>query len=112
MLGPLIEGLGYLVVIGAVLLGAADVTFVVLYFVLTSAIGVFLSWFGVFSEVWSFRRYDSLGEIVRLLGAGILENVGYRQVKVIFTGYALFESVRGNGDWGVISRANFDTDNE
>lgn len=112
MLGPLIEGLGYVVVFGAVFLGAADIWFVVLYFVLTSSIGVFLSWFGVFSEVWSFRRYDRPADIVRLLGAGVLENVGYRQAKIVFSWVALVEYVRGDDEWGVITRAGFGSENE
>lgn len=44
ILGPLVEGLGYVIVPLAFLLGTADVEFVLVHFALTVGVGVFLSW--------------------------------------------------------------------
>jgi cellulose synthase/poly-beta-1,6-N-acetylglucosamine synthase-like glycosyltransferase len=108
ILGPLVEGLGYVIVPLAFLLGAADVEFVLVYFAITVGVGVFLSWFGVFSEVWSFRRYDRPREIVRLLGDGVLENFGFRQWKTFIAWRGLFEYLRGDTSWGEMRRSGFD----
>jgi hypothetical protein len=108
ILGPLVEGFGYVIVPTAFLLGVADVEFVLVYFALTVGIGVCLSWFGVFSEVWSFRRYDRPRDIVRLLGAGVLENFGFRQWKTFVAWRGLFEYLRGDTSWGEMHRTGFD----
>ena len=108
VLGPLVEGAGYVIVPFAFLIGAADLNFVIFYFALTIGFGVFLSWFGVFSEVWSFRRYDQPKQIARLLGDGVIENFGYRQWKTLIAWWGLLEYLRGNTSWGKMERIGFD----
>lgn len=110
VLGPLIEGIGYVLVPLAFLIGAADASFVLLYFGLTVGFGVFLSWFGIFSEVWSFRRYDRPKQVLRLLGYGILENFGFRQWKTLIAWRGLYEYLRGDTSWGEMQRSGFDSD--
>lgn len=111
-LGPLIEGLGYVIIPIAVYFGVLNIEFFVLYFVVTTAFGVFLSWFGVYSEVTSFRRYDDPREILSLLGDGVLENFGYRQWKMYLAWRGLFEYLRGDTSWGTMDRAGFDDETE
>ena len=106
-LGPLVEGLGYLVLGLAVTLGIVDFPLLVLFIAVTSGVGVFLSWFGALSEVYSFRRYEDPGDVVMLLGHGVLENVGYRQWKALLAWRALFEYLRGDRSWGEMTRQNF-----
>jgi len=108
VLGPLVEGLGYVIVPVAFLIGAADINFVIFYFALTIGFGIFLSWFGVFSEVWSFRRYNKPTQIARLLGDGVIENFGYRQWKTLVAWRALYEYVRGDTSWGQMERIGFE----
>ncbi|MDY6819817.1 MAG: glycosyltransferase [Halobacteriales archaeon] len=107
MLGPLIEGLGYLIIPLAVFFGAINWPFFALFFVVTTGFGVFLSWFGLFSEVTSFRRYEQPREILRLMWDGVLENFGYRQWKTIVAWRGLFEYFRGVQSWGVMERSGF-----
>jgi cellulose synthase/poly-beta-1,6-N-acetylglucosamine synthase-like glycosyltransferase len=111
-LGPLIEGLGYVIIPIAVYFGVLNIEFFILYFVVTTAFGVFLSWFGVYSEVTSFRQYDDPREILSLLGDGVLENFGYRQWKTYLAWSGLFEYLRGDTSWGVMDRTGFDSDTE
>ena len=111
-IGPLVEGIGYLVLPLAWYFGFLDVEFVLVFFLLTTGFGVFLSWFGVFSEVWSFNRYDSPGQIFRLLWYGILENLGYRQWKTLVAWQGLLEYLKGVDTWGAMERAGFGTDEE
>lgn len=108
-LGPLIEGFGYLLIPLAWYLGALNIEFFVVFVLLTTGFGIFLSWFGVFSEVWSFNRYERPRDIVRLLWYGVLENFGYRQWKTYVAWRGLFEYLRGEQSWGVMERSGFGT---
>nr|WP_267162624.1 glycosyltransferase family 2 protein [Halovenus salina] len=107
MFGPLIEGLGYIILPISIYLGILNVEFFLVFFLLTTGFGIFLSWFGVFSEVWSFNRYDSPWQILRLLWYGVLENFGYRQWKTVVAWHGLFEYLRGVESWGAMERTGF-----
>jgi len=107
MFGPLIEGLGYIILPLAWYFGVLNIEFFVVFFLLTTGFGIFLSWFGVFSEVWSFNRYDDPRQILRLLWYGILENFGYRQWKTLVAWQGLVEYFRGVDSWGVMERGGF-----
>ena len=109
-LGPLIEGFGYVLLPLAWYFGLLSIEFFLTFLFLTVGIGVFLSWFGVFSEVWSFNRYDRPRDVVRLLWYGILENFGYRQWKTIVAWHGLVEYLRGEKSWGAMERRGFGAD--
>ncbi|WP_281195924.1 glycosyltransferase family 2 protein, partial [Halorubrum sp. F4] len=106
-LGPLIEGFGYVLLPLAWYFGILNVEFFLVFLLLTVGVGVFLSWFGVFSEVWSFNRYEDPKDVVRLLWYGVLENFGYRQWKTIVAWHGLIEYLRGEKSWGVMERRGF-----
>ena len=106
-MGRLMEGMGYVLLPIALLAGAISVKFLLVYFFLTVSIGTFLSWFGIFSEVWGFRRYEDPRQIVRLLGAGVLENLGYRQWRTLVAWRGLWEYFRGVNSWGTMARSSF-----
>lgn len=112
VLGPLIEGLGYVVLPLAWYFGVLNVEFVLVFFLLTTGFGIFLSWFGVFSEVWSFNRYDSPWQVLRLLWYGVLENFGYRQWKTLVAWRGLLEYLRGVDTWGAMERTGFSTEDD
>jgi hypothetical protein len=111
-IGPLVEGLGYVLLPVAWYLGALDVEFFVVFLLLTSGFGIFLSWFGILSEAWSFNRYEDPRQILRLLWYGILENVGYRQWKTVVAWQGLFQYLRGEGSWGAMERTGFGTSDD
>jgi len=112
MFGPLIEGLGYILLPFAVYFGIVNVEFFLAFVLLTTGFGVFLSWFGIFSEVWSFNRYNSPWQIVRLLWYGVLENFGYRQWKTSVAWKGLLEYLKGVNTWGAMERSGFDMHDE
>ena len=111
MFGPLIEGLGYIILPLAWYFGVLSIEFFIVFFLLTTGFGIFLSWFGVFSEVWSFNRYEDPRQIARLLWYGVLENFGYRQWKTIVAWQGLLEYFRGVDSWGVMERGGFSVEN-
>jgi len=112
MFGPLIEGLGYIILPLAWYFGVLNIEFFIVFLLLTTGFGIFLSWFGVFSEVWSFNRYDDPRQILRLLWYGILENFGYRQWKTLVAWQGLLEYFRGVDSWGVMERGGFSSAND
>jgi cellulose synthase/poly-beta-1,6-N-acetylglucosamine synthase-like glycosyltransferase len=112
MFGRLIEGLGYLVLPVAVYLGVLNIEVFLAFLLLTTGFGVFLSWFGIFSEVWSFNRYDSPRQILRLLWYGVLENFGYRQWRTVVAWRGLFQYLRGVDTWGAMERTGFETEED
>jgi len=91
-------------------LGILNIEFFLMFLLLTVGVGIFLSWFGVFSEVWSYNRYESPWDVVRLLWYGVLENFGYRQWKTIVAWHGLIEYLRGEKSWGVMERRGFGSD--
>ena len=106
-IGPLIEGFGYVLLPIAWYFDLLAVEFFLTFLLLTVGVGIFLSWFGVFSEVWSFNRYERPIDVARLLWYGIIENVGYRQWKTIVAWHGLVEYIRGEDSWGVMERSGF-----
>ncbi|GAA0519534.1 glycosyltransferase family 2 protein [Halorubrum aquaticum] len=106
-LGPLIEGFGYVLLPLAWYFGILNVEFFLVFLLLTVGVGVFLSWFGVFSEVWSFNRYEDPKDVLRLLWYGVLENFGYRQWKTAVAWHGLVEFLRGEKSWGAMERRGF-----
>jgi cellulose synthase/poly-beta-1,6-N-acetylglucosamine synthase-like glycosyltransferase len=106
-LGPLVEGVGYVLVPLSIALGIVEPTLFVLFLTVTSGVGILFSWFGILSEVYSFRRYDNPADVLVLMGHGVLENVGYRQWKALIAWRALFEYCRGDRSWGEMDRQRF-----
>jgi cellulose synthase/poly-beta-1,6-N-acetylglucosamine synthase-like glycosyltransferase len=109
-IGRLLEGLGYVLLPLAWYFGLLSLDFFIIFFLLTTGFGIFLSWFSVFSEVSSFNRYDSPWQILRLLFYGVLENFGYRQWKALIAWRGLFEYLTGVETWGVMERTGFSTE--
>ncbi|KPN29431.1 N-glycosyltransferase [Halolamina pelagica] len=107
-IGPLVEGIGYVLLPIAVLLGIFEPASFLLFFTVTSGFGIFLSWYATYGEVWTFRRYRKVSQVVQLMVLGVLENVGYRQLRTFIKITGLPQFVRGNTEWGEMVREGFD----
>ncbi|MFC5973383.1 glycosyltransferase family 2 protein [Halomarina salina] len=83
VLGPLIRGVGYLIIVVGVVIGLINPWFAVTYFGLIVCVGLILSWLGVYREVWGHQRYETPDKVLSLFGSGIVENVGFRQWKTL-----------------------------
>lgn len=111
-LGPLVEAGGYAVLPLAIVLGVLRPEFFPLFLVLTVGFGVLFSWSGILAAVVTFRRSTGVKPTLRLMGYGVLENVGYRQWKALVAWHALYEYVAGITDWGTMERSGFRSDPE
>ncbi len=106
-MGPFVETLGYISVPLAWALGLLNTEFLVLFFVLAVAFGVFLSVAAILLEEISYRRYPTWDDLWKLLICGILENFGFRQLLALFKIQAFWEYLRGLRRWGMLERAGF-----
>ena len=73
------------------------------------AFGIALSFAAVGLEELSFRRYPRLGDLARLLGVAVTENVGYRQLSTYWRIRGMVSKLRGAKAWGAMERKGFQT---
>lgn len=105
--GPLIEIGGYATFVTAILLGQASMLFVVAFFAVAFVFGMVLSVAAVGLEELGFRRYPRLGDLVRLFGLAVLENLGYRQLTSWWRFRGLVSALRRKTGWGDMARRGF-----
>ena len=109
LLGPVVELVGLFAVLTAVILGALD-RWMLLYFLLLAYLaGTVVSVAAVLLEELTYRRYERLRELFRLLGFAFLDFFPYRQFLVLCRVAGLVEYVLGRGrlHWGAQRRLGF-----
>ncbi len=109
LVGPLIESLGYIVVLISALFGLVDFQMLVLFFLVAIVYGMLFSVGAVLLEEISFHRYPRAGDLLRLMGYAVWENFGYRQLTLIWRMKGLIDHFRGVKTWGVTRKAGFAT---
>jgi cellulose synthase/poly-beta-1,6-N-acetylglucosamine synthase-like glycosyltransferase len=105
--GAFIEMLGYVTVVVSLALGIVNVSFAVVFFAVAVLSGVLLSLSAVLLEDLAFRRFERLGELLRLVAYCVAENFGYRQLMTSYRVRGFFSYLRGNKAWGEIRRVGF-----
>ncbi len=104
-LGPLIEVLGFLVLLVAAALGYLSFEAFAVLVGLSIALGVLLSTSAFLFEQMSFHVYPRLGQTARLFAFAVLENLGYRQLNSVWRVWATFEHLLGRkAKWGEMKR--------
>ncbi|HKW11212.1 MAG TPA: glycosyltransferase [Gemmatimonadaceae bacterium] len=83
-LAPAIELLGYLGVGVAFAFGAVDLNFAWLFLSAVVSYGILLSTWAILLEQVSVHRYARPVDVLRLLLAGVIEGLGYRQLSLFF----------------------------
>ena len=106
LVSPLVEFAGYAFMLAGLALGIVAPAVVLLFFAVALAFGLLLSVTTLLLEELSFHVYRGPGRLLALLGAALLENVGYRQ---LVTGYRLVGTwrwLRGSeSSWSATPRA-------
>jgi cellulose synthase/poly-beta-1,6-N-acetylglucosamine synthase-like glycosyltransferase len=103
-LGPVVEFLGYVAFVVAIVLGWAAPWFVLAFLLLAVFSGVALSLAAVGLEELSFRRYHRRSDFARLMLCAILENFGYRQVLTFARFRGVLMAAMGKMSWGKMER--------
>jgi cellulose synthase/poly-beta-1,6-N-acetylglucosamine synthase-like glycosyltransferase len=104
MLSPVIELSGYVLLPLLLLLGYLDVSYVAAFMVLSILYSILVSILAVLLEDITFRRYPRARDMAVLVGAAVLEHLGYRQLTVWWRVRAFWEYWRGDLSWGAMER--------
>ena len=107
LFAPLVEAIGLIgLAIGAVV-GAIDLPFTLLFFLLAYGYGLILSLLTVVLEEITFLRYRRFTDRLLLLVWILFENFGYRQLTVLWRLRGMLNWVRRNKKWGAMERRGF-----
>jgi len=82
-LGPAVEFLGYALFVVLFFLGWINKEFVLLFFFLAIVWGMWLNLGSIILDNMIYRRYDRVGDLIKLFVFGLLEYLGYRQLIVV-----------------------------
>jgi ABC-type transport system involved in cytochrome bd biosynthesis fused ATPase/permease subunit len=107
LFAPLVESLGLVGLVAGLALGAINVPFALLFFLMAYGLGMVLNALTLALEELSFHRYESLRDRLLLLGWALLENFGYRQLTVFWRLRGLIKFLRGRTEWGAMERRGF-----
>lgn len=107
LFSPIIELAGWVAFLIAVALGAASAGFIVVYLALAVFLGSALSVASIALEEMSFQRYRRFRDLLTLVGTGLLESFGYRQLSTYWRLRGLLSFARGDRSWGEMPRSGF-----
>ena len=112
MMGPVVEGLGYVAFAVAALAGLVSPAHALVFLMLAVGFGMALSVGVLALEELTFRRYTRFRDLAALFGLGLLENVGYRQLVTFFRMKGTLSALRGREGWGHATTAGFHREEE
>ncbi|WP_424768513.1 glycosyltransferase [Paenibacillus sp. sgz302251] len=104
LLAPVIELLGYFVVVFGTLFDMIHITVTLLLFTLMLFIGSFLSMSAVLLEEWSLRRYPKVRDMFYLFIYALSESFWYRPMTVFWRIEGLVQVARKQTAWGEMTR--------
>lgn len=104
---PVMEVLGYLLIIVLAAMGDLDAPFVAAYLALTVFYGMLVGLASAALDQTLPNSPKSLGDRFRLLVAVLTENLGYRQWLAVVRVVAMFRIRSSRGKWGAMTRKQF-----
>jgi cellulose synthase/poly-beta-1,6-N-acetylglucosamine synthase-like glycosyltransferase len=108
LLGPVVEVLGLASVVLAASIGVLDLETAGVMVGFALLIGTLLSTTVVAVEEFTFHRYRNGRDLLALLAAGVLENIGYRQVHAWYRLHGLARAMtRRSPVWTAMPRTGF-----
>lgn len=109
LLGPLIEVIGLVGLAAAVALDAVNVPFAVLFLLVAYGWGLILSLAALLLHHATTDDGIPASDLARQVGWAFLENLGYRQLTVLWRVRGLVRYLQRRTDWGTMSRRGFTT---
>ncbi len=106
MLGPVIEIIGYGMLIISFITGMLSKFFIVI-FLMAFLYGTLFSLSAILLEELSYKRYSRVREITKLVIYSFLEQFIYRQITVWWRVISFFNFKKGSKEWGTIKRSSF-----
>lgn len=111
-LGPTVELAGYALAIVGLAFGLVPLDLALLFFGVAIGFGVLLSLEALLLDELTLRRYPRPADVLRLLGAAVIENLGLRQLLAVWRTKALIDLLRGRTGWGAMPRRGFEAPRE
>jgi cellulose synthase/poly-beta-1,6-N-acetylglucosamine synthase-like glycosyltransferase len=108
LLAPIVEALGFVALTVGLAAQAVDQHFAILLFLAAYGYGLILSVITLLFEEVCFRRYNRMRDRCLLLAWALLENLGYRQLTVLWRLRGLAKLLLGGHEWGAMERRGFE----
>ena len=106
LFGPVVEIAGYVFMTVAGVCGWIAWETAALFFCFAVGLGVMLSTSALVLEEMSFHVYPRIRDLFRLFAVAILENLGYRQLTLVWRLQGLLGWIRGRmPEWGEMKRS-------
>ncbi|HPN30562.1 MAG TPA: glycosyltransferase [bacterium] len=107
MMGPVVELTGYIYAVVGLITGHININFAIMFFIVAYGWGVILSILSVFIEELSFKKYPKLGDILKIVYYSFLENLGYRQLTLVWRLQGIVDYFSNVQSWGEMTRSGF-----
>ena len=104
LFAPIVEATGLILGALGLAFGLLNIQFAILYFLVAYGLGMLLSLLTLLLEELSFQRYRGIRDRLVLITWVVLENIGYRQLTVVWRLRGIWKYLRGRKDWGAMER--------
>lgn len=104
LFGPIFEVLGYAVMFLLWIFDRLNPGIALLFFVLAIMNGIILSVMALVLDDLLFKRYERARDLLKMIGAAFLENLGYRQVLAVQRTASFLNVLFRRGQWGQVKR--------
>jgi hypothetical protein len=109
-LGPLIELIGYILLIISIFTGSIYIEYALLFFILAFIYGSIYSMAAVLLEEWTMERYPKVKHLTILFFTSLTETFWYRPLTVLWRVEGMVEMVIGKKGWGEMVRKGVSND--
>ncbi|MGM0556714.1 MAG: glycosyltransferase family 2 protein [Myxococcota bacterium] len=110
LLGPVIELFGYGWFIYWGVQGKLSPEYTIMFAIVAFVWAMLLSTQAVLIDNWSFNVFKGGRNRLKVVGAALLENFGYRQMTMVFRLWGLLKFPFGSSQWGSPERTGFSND--
>jgi cellulose synthase/poly-beta-1,6-N-acetylglucosamine synthase-like glycosyltransferase len=108
-LAPVVELASLVVIPSGLAFGVVDLGYALQFLLVAYGYAIVVTLTALLIEEFSFRRYRRWQDLWSILGAAIVENLGYRQLTSWWRVQGLWSALRRHPPvWGVMTRTGFD----
>lgn len=104
MITPIIELMGFIIIILSLILKIINLKFIILYFFMILVYGTALSLTSIMLEVYAFKQNITARILWKLILISLIESIGYRQIISIYRIIAFIRYRKYKNRWGTIKR--------
>jgi len=106
---PVIEILGIVTIILAVLLGVLSRSFFLQFLIFGYAFATVISIGSVLQEEITYKRYNDWQDVVRLVSYCFFEHFPYRQMHMFWRLQGIWQYLHGDNAWGLLKRKGLES---